>query len=162
MPSTGWSWGRWASMLPCGCSLPATSGAGLWEADLSGADLRGTDLSRADLWAATLDQARVGWTTFGAIDLSATQGLDTVLHGGPSTIGIDTLVRSHGKVPEVFLRGAGVPEILITYLPSLTNRAIEFYSCFISYSRDDKAFARRLHDTLQGRGIRCWLDEHQI
>ncbi|MFL6229955.1 MAG: toll/interleukin-1 receptor domain-containing protein, partial [Pyrinomonadaceae bacterium] len=21
---------------------------------------------------------------------------------------------------------------------------------------------RRLHDTLQGRGIRCWLDEHQI
>jgi hypothetical protein len=25
-----------------------------------------------------------------------------------------------------------------------------------------KSFARRLHDALQGRGIRCWLDERQI
>jgi hypothetical protein len=25
----------------------------------------------------------------------------------------------------------------------------------ISYSHEDKLFARRLHDTLQGRGIRC-------
>ena len=32
----------------------------------------------------------------------------------------------------------------------------------ISYSHADKSFARRLHDTLQGRGIRCWLDEHQL
>ena len=23
-----------------------------------------------------------------------------------------------------------------------------------------KSFARRVHDTLQGRGIRCWLDEN--
>ncbi|HEY2171903.1 MAG TPA: toll/interleukin-1 receptor domain-containing protein, partial [Candidatus Angelobacter sp.] len=39
---------------------------------------------------------------------------------------------------------------------------IEFYSCFISYSHADKPFARKLHDTLQSRGIRCWLDEHQL
>ena len=39
---------------------------------------------------------------------------------------------------------------------------IQFYSCFISYSHTDKSFARRLHDTLQGRGIRCWLDEKQM
>ncbi len=39
---------------------------------------------------------------------------------------------------------------------------IQFYSCFISYSHADKSFARRLHDALQGRGIRCWLDEHQV
>ncbi len=38
----------------------------------------------------------------------------------------------------------------------------DFYSCFISYSYADKAFARRVHDTLQGRGIRCWLDEKQV
>jgi len=37
-----------------------------------------------------------------------------------------------------------------------------FYSCFISYSHKDKAFARQLHDRLQGQGIRCWLDEHQL
>ena len=47
-------------------------------------------------------------------------------------------------------------------MPSLLNQAFEFYSCFISYSHDDKSFATRLHDQLQGRGIRCWLDEHQM
>jgi len=44
----------------------------------------------------------------------------------------------------------------------MVGRPIEFYSCFISYSHEDKLFARRLHDTLQGRGIRCWLDEKQV
>jgi hypothetical protein len=44
----------------------------------------------------------------------------------------------------------------------LVGRPFEFYSCFISYNHTDKSFARRLHDQLQGRGIRCWLDEHQL
>jgi hypothetical protein len=44
----------------------------------------------------------------------------------------------------------------------MVGRPIEFYSCFISYSHEDKLFAHRLHDTLQGRGIRCWLDEKQL
>ena len=51
---------------------------------------------------------------------------------------------------------------MIEYLPTMFGSAIEFYSCFISYSHSDKPFARRLHDQLQGRGIRCWLDEHQL
>ena len=55
-----------------------------------------------------------------------------------------------------------MPEILIEYLPYMLNNAIDFYSCFISYSHADQAFARRVHDTLQGRGIRCWLDEKQM
>jgi hypothetical protein len=55
-----------------------------------------------------------------------------------------------------------VPEELIRYLPSFLNQPIQFYSCFISYSHEDKAFARLLHDRLQGQGIRCWLDEHQL
>jgi hypothetical protein len=42
------------------------------------------------------------------------------------------------------------------------NQPSRFYSCFISYSHEDKAFARPLHDRLQGQGIRCWLDEHQL
>ena len=47
-------------------------------------------------------------------------------------------------------------------MASLNNREIAFYSCFISYSHADKTFAGRLYDALQGRGIRCWLDEHQL
>ena len=92
---------------------------------------------------------------------SQAKGLETCRHYGPSTIDLRTLQRS-GPLPEVFLRGCGLPEDFITYLPSFLSQPIQFYSCFISYSHADKAFARRLHDTLQGRGIRCWLDEHQL
>jgi hypothetical protein len=101
-------------------------------------------------------------TTISNLDLANTIGLDQGEHFGPSYIDIHTLYRSKGKIPEVFLRGCGVPENLITYLPSLFGTGIEFYSCFISYSHEDKAFAKGVHDTLQGHGIRCWLDEHQM
>ncbi|HYP19646.1 MAG TPA: toll/interleukin-1 receptor domain-containing protein, partial [Chloroflexia bacterium] len=87
---------------------------------------------------------------------------ETAEHAAPSSISVDTLYRSHGAIPEVFLRGVGLPDIFIQYLPSLIEQPIQYYSCFISYSHRDKEFARRLHDALQGRGIRCWLDEHQI
>jgi hypothetical protein len=55
-----------------------------------------------------------------------------------------------------------VPEGFLTYVKSRVGEAFEFYSCFISYSHADRSFARRLHNQLQARGIRCWLDEHQI
>ena len=67
-----------------------------------------------------------------------------------------------GRIPENFLRGCGLSDTLIRYIPSLLNDPLQFYSCFISYSHADKSFACRLHDALQGRGIRCWLDEHQL
>lgn len=142
-------------------------GVQLHRANLSGAQLGGArfihaTLIRADLSGADLSHARVGWTTFGNIDLSNTRCLSTILHDGPSTVGIDTLYKSHGKIPDVFLRGCGVPEEMIEYHRSLLGKAIEFYSCFISYSHADKPFARRLHDQLQARGIRCWLDDHDM
>lgn len=65
-------------------------------------------------------------------------------------------------VPDIFLRGCGVPENFIRYMKSLTMSPIEYFSCFISYSHQDKSFARRLHDQLQARGVRCWLDEKQM
>lgn len=153
------------------------NGANLSRANLGGVNLRRADLTEANLIEANLSlafleeanfrgadlsKASIGWTIFANNDLSTVKGLETVDHRGPSTIGVDTLFKSHGNIPEIFLRGAGLPEDFITYIPSLTGRAIEFYSCFISYSHADKGFARRLHDALQGRGIRCWLDEHQL
>ena len=68
-------------------------------------------------------------------------GLETVVHTGPSTIGVDTIVRSRGKIPESFLRQAGVPDTFIEYIPSLTMEPTQFYSCFISYSSIDEEFA---------------------
>ena len=132
--------------------------ANLREADLSWADLSWADLSMADLSGANLSgavlyEAVVINTTFGNNDLSLVKRLDTVEHSGPSTIGIDTLYNSGGNIPEVFLRGCGVPETFITFAKSLVGKPLEFYSCFISYSHADKSFARRLHDQLQARGI---------
>lgn len=78
-------------------------------------------------------------------------------HVGPSTIGIDTIYRSKGNIPEVLLRGAGVPDTFIAQIASLVGQSIQFCSCFISYSGKDQAFAERLHADLQHKGVRCWF-----
>jgi hypothetical protein len=137
-------------------------GANLTKAQLNSAELRYTDFSMSIVAQADFTKAQLGGTVFADTDLSEAKGLETVHHNWSSTVGINTIFQSKGKIPEVFLRGIGVPEILITYLPSLLSKPIQYYSCFISYNHQDKVFARRVHDTLQGRGIRCWLDEHQL
>jgi hypothetical protein len=128
-------------------------------ANLSGADLRGANLDTTNL-----EEADCQATIFADVDLSEVKGLDKINHAGPSTVGIDTLVRSQGKIPEVFLRGCGVPDALIAYLLSLIGSMspIQFYSCFISYSSRDRDFADRLYADLQAKGIRCWLDHEDL
>jgi uncharacterized protein YjbI with pentapeptide repeats len=135
--------------------------ADLFEARLTNANLHGANLSRAhlvdtDFTRADLTNATLYETVFADIDLSGTKGLDTCVHQGPSTIDHRTLQRS-GQLPLSFLRGCGLPDNLIDYLPSLLNQPIQFYSCFISYSSKDDEFARRLHADLQDHGIRCWF-----
>jgi hypothetical protein len=61
-------------------------------------------------------------TIFGNVDLSETQGLEEVYQHEPSSIGIDTVYRSHGRIPESFLRGAGVPESMIEYIRLLAGQ----------------------------------------
>lgn len=142
------------------------SSAQLGRADLSEADLRLANLGNADLggvnlnWAnldgADFQQAYLSGTSFGNNDLSNVKGLESVIHYGPSTIGIDTLFRSDGTIAEKFLRGAGVPEDFITFVPSFVGRAIEFYSCFISFSHHDEEFSRRLHSRMRSENLRVW------
>jgi hypothetical protein len=143
------------------------TGANLFRADLSNADLRGANLSEAhffetELGGANFSGAQMGWTTLADVDLSSVRGLDAVIHHGPSTIGIDTLYRSKGNIPEIFLRGAGVPDEMITYAKSLVGRPFEFYSCFISYSSWDQEFADCLYADLQHKGVRCWFAPHDV
>src|ERR1035438_8043489 len=142
-------------------------GANLRRAALSGANLSGTDLHRADFSGANLTGAdftgaHAGGTVFADVDLSTAKGLEAVYHAGPSTIGIDTIYKSHGKIPEPFLRGCGVPDEFIAYIGSMVGRPIEFYSCFISYSTEDQEFAERLWADLQAKGVRCWFAPHDI
>jgi hypothetical protein len=134
-------------------------GVNLTNANLNSANLNRTYLSRADL-----SRAYIGYTVFGDVDLSATKGLETVRHRAPSAIGIDTVIRSQGKIPEIFLPNAGVPDSIIEAIPSLLGslNPIDFYSCFISYSSKDQAFAERLHADLQSKGVRCWFAPHDM
>ena len=143
------------------------NGAILNSADFRDADLNGANLSDVHLFFANLNgaeltnvdfqKAGIGYTIFADNDLSSTKNLETVIHAFPSTIGIDTIYKSRGKIPEKFLRGAGVPDTMIEYIGSLVGKAIEYYSCFISYSSKDKAFADRLYADLQNKGVRCWF-----
>lgn len=142
-------------------------GADLSRADLSRADLAGADLRRADLREANLSGADVSeafcaTTIFANLDLSTVKGLDTIRHSGPSTVGLDTLFTSGRALSERFLRGCGVPKEWVGYLRDIAGVAIEFYSCFISYSHTDKDFAQRLYERLYREGLNCWLDEHAI
>jgi hypothetical protein len=138
------------------------SGADLDGANLRGANLGWANLSGTNLRAADFTQATAWETRFDDVDLSVAKGLETVLHHGPSTIGIDTIYKSRGKIPEVFLRGCGVPEEFIDFVRQMGLRPIEFYSCFISYSTKDQEFAERLHADLQAKGVRCWFAPEEM
>jgi hypothetical protein len=153
---------RGADLSPAFLLEANLRGADLHGANRRGATLRAASLSWASLHEADFTEARVSLTVFGDLDLSLVKGLETVRHSGPSIIGIDTIYRSRGKIPEAFLRGCGVPDTFIAYMGSLTGKAFEYYSCFISYSTQDDAFAQRLHADLQDNGVRCWFAPEDI
>jgi hypothetical protein len=178
------AWNKWREKNPDivpDLHLADLSGANLSRADLHRADVINADLSYADLSGAKLSGAglvfanfrsanveranftdsRMTGTVFADVDLSQAKGLETVQHTGPSTIGFDTVQRSRGKIPEVFLRGAGVSDELIAFVRAMGG-AIQFYSCFISYSSKDQLFAERLYADLQARGVRCWFAPHDV
>ncbi len=168
------------------------SGADLREANLNYTKLSGANLSNAMLIGAILKDvflektnfkgAKLLGTTFINVDFRKAKGLDTVEHHSPSTIGTNTIKNSNGQIPEVFLRGCGLEDWEIEqaklYREGLTDSQItdiaynvvrlrglspiKYFSCFISYSHANKEFASKLYDTLQGKGIRCWLDKHEM
>jgi hypothetical protein len=74
------------------------------------------------------------------------------MHWGLSFIDFLTSSLS-GHLPHGFLRGCGLPDTLINYLPSFQGNPIQFYSCFISYSTRDQVFAERLHADLQNKSV---------
>jgi uncharacterized protein YjbI with pentapeptide repeats len=124
------------------------------------ANLCEANLIRADFSGANLLEATFGETIFGGTDLSNAE-LSFSEHGRPSFLDFQTLAKSW-RLPLHFLRGCGLPDNYIEYLPSLLNYPLQFYSCFISYSTKDQEFADRLHTDLQDKGVRCWFATHDI
>jgi len=160
-----------ANLINANLSEANLSGADLGKADLTATNLSATDLSRANLLfalflsasveGANFTDSKLHGTTFAHVDLSQAKGLEMVDHYGSSTIGIDTIERSQGRIPDVFLRGAGMSDEFIAFVRAMGG-AIQFYSCFISYSNKDQLFAERLYADLQARGVRCWFAPHDV
>lgn len=142
----------------CRADLSRTNltGARLFGAYLSEARLFEANLTRAALTEANVAGAFFRETILANVDLTAVKGLADCRHVGPSVLDFRTLQRLN-DLPLAFLRGVGLPDILIDYLPSLTNQPIQYYSCFISYSSRDEAFVQRLYADLQNAGVRCWF-----
>ncbi len=151
--------------------------ANLTGADLTGATLNGTALTRANLTNAIfresdfyeavfngtpLDGADftgsiMGYTVFQNCNLSAAQGLDSVRHDAPSTLGADSLVRSGGTIPEAFLTGVGSPDYLAAFQQSIGSAPPLSGDYFIACAAGDVSFATRLQDDLRANGARCWI-----
>src|SRR5690242_15075244 len=92
--------------------------------DLSGADLTEANLSGTDLGRADLSDSFLQETVFANTDLKDT--LDWTCAG---TKGQVRLITAHSRDPANsrlrFSGGCGLPETLITYLPSLLNEPIQ-------------------------------------
>jgi len=146
------------------------------DATIFGSTFHGTTLQRSDFTGARIFSSRFHWcnldesifiprtliqTTFAHVSLRGTRGLDEIPTTSGNSIGIDTFFDS-GGLPDSFLRNSGVPEEFIQYAASLVGKAIEYYSCFLSYSSKDDEFARRLYDDLQGRNIRTWFAPEEL
>ena len=136
----------------------------LKSAILANADLSGADLTLAFLAGADFDSATCGGTVWVGVDLAPAAGLASIRHRRPSYVDIRTLIGSGGDIPDVFLRGCGVPDHIIELQKALVHGAapIEFYSCFISYSQVDEAFAQRLHGRLQHEKLRVWYAPEEM
>ena len=181
----------------CGSNL---SGAGLCRAKLGRADLSYANLSGANLAGANLQDANLQWTNLGEARvvrcdfagarmahtklantlLSTATGLMEVVHTDGSSLGIDTISESHGKIPEVFLRGCGLTpwQVLVARLhdPDLTpdeivdlqyeifklrtGNPMQVRPVFLSYSHNDHQFVDQLQQAFYDAGINVWRDIH--
>jgi hypothetical protein len=175
---------RHARFLNTHLSRASFAGANLAQATFRGSLLDGSDFSDADLSGASFYQASLidvnltaanlfmtvfrratfGGTILADVDLETAIGLEEIGHISRSSVSIDTLYRSSGNIPKTFLYGVGFPAILVDYIPSLVeaDTGIRFHSCFISYSHNDEAFARRLWTRLRQERIRVWFAPEEM
>ena len=151
--------------------------ANLSGANLTGASFNGANLSRTNLSGATLNEADfyeavlndavtgeadfhnciIGYTVFQNCAMDAAVGLDSVRHDAPSTIGLDTLLRSRGALPESFILGSGVPIAVAGIQDSVADAPVTTLEVHISCANEDVEFARQLEANLRAQGVRSWV-----
>ena len=107
---------------------------------------------------ADLATARMWGTVLADVDLRSVCGLEAVHHEGPSTIGIDAIYASGGRIPESFLRGCGVPEEFIAYigsirpttgiLPSGCMPTCKPRACAARFAPEEMKAGRKIHEKI--------------
>jgi hypothetical protein len=90
------------------------------------------------------------------------------LHGGP-LLPSDIAGLAHCALPmDAISERTGAQRIAsevtraLRRLEPRPEQLASSYSCFISYSHQDRLFASRLHEDLTEIGVRCWLDAHEL
>lgn len=136
--------------------------ADLSRANLSGADLTGSELcgtifldtnvNRADFSDCIMCQ-----TVLGDVNLSTAGGLHSISHLGSSHLGVNTIIRSRGAIPDIFVQGTGAPKTIIDYMHAIAAQPVEYHTCSIKYSFQDETFVEKLQADLQQLDIYCWL-----
>ncbi len=147
---------RDANLSNANLSYVNLSDANLKEANFSEAVLGLANFSNSFLFKTKFNKAHFGYTTITSCDLQKTLGLSMVRHLRPSSIGLDTIFNSKGKIPLTFLKGCGVDEEVAKYLLKEARTKMH-YSCFISYSSKDEKFAKKLKKDLELKNIKCWF-----
>lgn len=154
------------------------AGANLAEANLAGADfshadLAGTDLSHAHLTETTFDQvdltrvdlrgANCIRTVWRKVDLRLAVNLAEVVHHGPSIVDVETLGLTRGAIPDVFLRGCGIDDHVLSSIPGLgMTGPFQHYSAYLLCGTNDAEIGRRLQRRLSREDtIPTWLDAHE-
>ena len=132
-------------------------GANLDMADLTGADLQGATIINTKLNSTSLMQAVCGITTFANCDLTRAIGLDSVKHAGPSMISLDTISRSRGQVPAVFLEGAGVPPPLVAAQGAFRDSGFTYTRVLLLGSESDGEFAAKIRASLAEAQAPTWF-----
>jgi hypothetical protein len=152
-----------ADLKRAGLAFSKLVATNLGGANLSGSFLTGTRFQYPNLVKTIFTNAKMFRTVFSDCDLSECIGLSSVEHGGPSTIGIDTLIKTFRNAGnhfsteiEAFFLNAGVPKQIIDALPG-TLMEIRYYTCFLAYGEPDKTFAERLNNDLKTKGVSRWF-----
>jgi len=171
-----------AKLVNANLSRASLAGANLTDADLTGASFAGASLVRAnmtnakctnsdffqtqfwgvDLSCTDLTGSLFGYSIFQDCDLSGAIGLGLVRHDAPTTIGLDTLFRSRGQIPESFLMGAGLPSVAAGFLGAAKDDVTSLREVFIACIDEDQEFAKTLRDDLRARGVRCWVFSEEV
>jgi hypothetical protein len=134
------------------------SGSNISHLSFSGSTLQSVNFFEASLYMTSFEGTKLRHGIFANNDLSKALGLEGVEHTGNSTLGIDTVYKSCGQIPDEFLRDAGIPMEVIALARTLRDEPpIQWLSCFISYSTKDVEFARQLRARIRETKTRVWF-----